>query len=201
MRPTEGEFAQIVTRHRDTAISGLNFEPNVTAGLAKSEVELLTLDLSQVSKGWERRRVVENMPSLPKVRGLYMFVWAPPLTLMQECGKQSHVVSWVLYVGKAGVDGGTHDTIKDRYASEYKKYVSTSANVLWQSKTSDHSAVRAERMKKFFSLQPLDFWFLPMEDTNMISGLEKRLIRYLNPPLNKQHSGPKIRPANTVSAF
>ncbi|NQE65004.1 hypothetical protein E1H18_785 [Caulobacter sp. RHG1] len=44
---------------------------------------------------------------------------------------------------------------------------------------------RAAALKKYLSLWPLEYWFLPVEDRTAIPDLEKRLIRLFAPPLNK----------------
>src|SRR5262249_51416484 len=125
------------------------------------------------------------------------FVWRPRLALKFASAPLEERFCWVLYIGKAGEKDGVKDTIRDRYQSEYSKYVGQDATCLW-----DHSPAekREQRLARFLTLRPLEYWFLTMTDFKDIEILEKKLIRMLCPPLNHQH-GRKLRPGKSVPAF
>jgi hypothetical protein len=202
VRPSEQEFEEIVSRNRESAIATLGFEPNLAAALTLSDVKLLTSDLRAFSSGWERLKVVENLAArLPRERGIYMFVWLPPLQLTASGSDNMSELYWILYVGKAGVAGGTHDTFQDRYISEYRRYVSSKPDDLWCPEQGNVQPSREDRMKRFLALQPLEYWFLPVERVEKIENLERRLIRLLNPPLNRKGTGPRLRPTSRGPAF
>jgi hypothetical protein len=202
IRPSEGEFEEIVSRNRESVIASLAFEPNLAAALSFRDVKVLARDLEKLSAGWERLKVVENLASMvPKERGIYMFVWVPPLQLALSGGNSVTDLYWILYVGKAGVAGGTLDTFQDRYIAEYRRYVSSAPDDLWHHKPGGGELSRADRMKKFLALQPLEYWFLPVTEVERIENLERRLIRLLNPPLNRKGTGPRLRPTSRGPAF
>ena len=201
-RPSEREFEEVVSRNREQRTAGLVFEPSLSVALSLSDVRLLSRDLAKASAGWEKLRVVENVASLiPRVRGLYMFVWTPPLDLQFVGSAAISGQAWILYVGKAGIAGGTQDTIQDRFLSEYRRYLFAPPEALWADERDEADQARAERMKKFLTLQPLEFWFLPIDQVYQIENLERRLIRLLNPPLNRKGIGPRLRPASRGPAF
>jgi hypothetical protein len=126
-----------------------------------------------------------------------MFVWRPEFTLRFAAPPEIERLSWVLYVGKAGKQGGTTDTIKHRYIGEYSKYVGKDPSCLWDSNAPKD---REDRLARYLTLRPLEYWFLIVEDLRDILILERKLIRLLRPPLNQQH-GPRIRPGKPVPAF
>jgi hypothetical protein len=104
----------------------------------------------------------------------------------------------VLYIGKAGIEDGKFDTIKSRYSSEYSKYVGGDIGCLWDDKP---AIEREQKLARYLTLRPLEYWFLPIPTTKDIPLLERKLVRLLKPPLNNQHSGPRIKPGKTVPAF
>ncbi len=147
---------------------------------------------------WERRTAVDTLgPSLPSVTGLYMFVWRPVLTIRFAAEPATEQPFWVLYIGKAGQEYGNHDTIRDRYISEYKKYVGKDPSCLWKE---CQPTSRGNRLALFLTLRPLEFWFLELSNVRDIAILEKKLIKLLRPPLNHQH-GAVVRPGKPVPAF
>ncbi len=125
-----------------------------------------------------------------------MFVWRPLLTLEIDNPPQTFRPSWVLYVGKAGEEGGTHDTIQHRYVSEYSKYVGKDPSCLWENSSLDD---RHARLGKYLSVRPLEYWFLLMESPRDIIHFERSLIKILNPPVNRQY-GVMLRATTTGPA-
>ncbi len=85
-----------------------------------------------------------------------MFVWRPCLTLRFDPHDEMQVVTFVLYVGKAGVEGGVSDTIQSRYQGEYSKYIARDASSLFGGEGSRDTR-RATR--KYLTLRPLEYWF------------------------------------------
>jgi hypothetical protein len=59
---------------------------------------------------------------------------------------------------------------------------------------------REQRLSRYLTLRPLEYWFLILDDVRDIEVLERKLIRMLWPPLNRQHKR-KLRPGKTVPAF
>jgi hypothetical protein len=126
-----------------------------------------------------------------------MFVWKPDLMFRFAAAPHVEQLCWVLYVGKAGTEEGKNDTIKHRYLNEYSNYLGKDASCLWDS----HAPTdREQKLARYLTLRPMEYWFLSMGDVRDILILERKLIRLLRPPLNAQH-GPKIRPGKTVPAF
>ena len=146
---------------------------------------------------WERHLATPTLgESLPDKKGLYMFVWKPQLKLEVENPRHTFQPSWVVYVGKAGIDGGTHDTVRHRYQTEYSKYVGKDPSALWSSAASDS---RHERLSRYLTLRPLEYWFLPVMDPTQLHHLERSLIKIINPPANRQH-GSRLRTTVTEPA-
>ena len=180
------EFVEVLCKFRGEPASILEFKPSIDALINSADC----LDLGQVlhpsETKWERLIAVENLGSmLPAERGLYMFVWRPDLTLQFSAVPETERFFWVLYVGKAGKEGGLADTIKNRYTTEYSKYVGKDPSCLWDS----HAASKREdRLARYLTLRPLEFWYLTMTEVPDIQLLERRLIKILQPPLNIQHS-------------
>ena len=129
--------------------------------------------------------------------GLYMFVWTPyfVVTTVEGKGTRDYRHQYVLYVGKAS--GGAHGTIRGRYKNEYKQYICQDPELLWEIETANN---RAQRLKKYLNLWPLEFWHKEVEHSEKIENLEKRLIRMLSPPINV-HSKPRYKLAKPEPAF
>lgn len=192
------EFEQVLAKYRDEAAPLLEFYPYVEHLIDSNYCKCLDKIIHAADVRWERRKAVENLGvSLPEVKGLYMFVWAPDFCFRFDGQAAAERIYWVLYVGKAGTQDGTHDTIKHRYLTEYSKYVGKDPSGLWNRQP---AVSREERLSRFLTLRPLEYWFLPLTKESDIELFEKKLIRMLQPPLNRQH-GPKIRPGKPVPAF
>ena len=191
------EYNLTLQKFRDVEPQALHFLPSVSRLIDIDHCEAISKMLHNVGARWERSAATATLgDSLPEERGLYMFVWCPKLTLEIENPNGTFSPSWVLYVGKAGVEGGTQDTIKHRYVSEYSRYVSGDPSCLWEQASVDD---RHSRLGRYLALRPIEYWFLPLSKPAEISHLERNLIRILNPPVNRQH-GAKLRATITEPA-
>lgn len=194
----DNEFFQLVHKYRDEAATPLSFEPAIEILIDSVHCESLVKSIHQGGSKWERMVATPALAAmLPAERGLYMFVWRPMLALKFAQPPNEERFCWVLYVGKAGQSDGTSDTLKDRYGSEYCKYVAKDATCLWDETPAES---REERLSRYLTLRPLEYWYLTLDNVRDIEVLEKRLIRMLRPPLNQQH-GRRLRPGKPVPAF
>ncbi len=189
------EFELILSKFRGQPASVLEFKPAIEALIDSKDCLALGKILHPVGLKWERINARETSGAmLPPERGLYMFVWRPELTIEFSSPPETERFCWVLYIGKAGSEGGTNDTIKNRYLSEYSKYVGKDPSCLWDS----HAASKREdRLARYLTLRPLEFWFLTMTSIPDIQLMEKRLIKILQPPLNIQY-GAKLRAGTPI---
>ncbi len=194
----EQEFTKALHKFRDEPIAHpLDFRPSLERLMDSPHCQQISTIFHNNAK-WERRKAVEGLGgSLPDKRGVYMFVWRPELSLPFENGSKEQL-SWILYVGKAGVETGTHDTIRDRYLTEYRKFVGGDVTSLWEKSPAN---AREERLARYLTLRPLEYWFLLLEAPRDIQILERKLIRMLSPPLNKQMAGPRLKSGTPVPAF
>lgn len=136
-------------------------------------------EIHDTFRRWEKFKVNPDVALiLPDRNGVYMFCWEPPLYFHFEEVCKSF--DWCLYVGKA-----ENTTIRGRFESEYRNYVSGDPKQLFKKMENPD---RKERLAKYFCLQPLSIWCLPVDDKQLIPDLEDKLIDLLNPPLNKQKS-------------
>lgn len=134
---------------------------------------------SELPGTWEARRATKGLwRTLPEECGIYMFVFQIPFQLTAEGGKINP--SYVLYIGRAG-DANSRRTFRDRYKGEYDKYIEGDPAALWENKPINS---RSEKLKKYLTIYPLEYWFYRIEDRSKISSIESKLIRFLNPPLN-----------------
>lgn len=194
----EQEFALLMHKFRFEPATPLQFQPCIELLIDGDFCKGIDKIIHEAGTTWERRIAVESLgTSLPDERGLYMFVWRPELTFRFSAAPQTERPCWALYVGKAGTEDGTKDTIRQRYLSEYSKYVGRDASCLWDAKD---AVERHDRLARYLTLRPLEYWFLPMLNVRDIGLLERKIIKLLNPPLNRQH-GVKIKPGKTVPAF
>ncbi len=195
----EEEFILLLHKFRDEPAVRLNFTPSIELLIDSRFCKGLDkLICPQGGPKWERRQAVETLgASLPDERGLYMFVWRPEFVFRFAAAPDTERFCWALYVGKAGIEEGKNDTIRTRYLSEYAKYVGRDASCLW---ADPPPADREQRLSRYLTLRPLEYWFLTLSTVRDIELFERKLIRLLQPPLNFQH-GPKIRPGKTIPAF
>lgn len=157
----------------------------------------LAEDLDRVAPdGWE---VVKATPTawrmIPPSPGLYLFVWQPAFELhvaTSPAGRKSF--PWILYVGKAG-DGTNQNTLKSRYKTEYASLVGADPEALW---SEGPPTTREERLKRFLSIVPLNFWYCAIEDGSAIQALERRFFALFCPPLNTAGSR-RLRPVGKAT--
>ena len=186
------QFNRLLVKFRDETTHPISFEPCLERLMDSSECLALTEILHGEGLKWERKPATSTLWSmLPDERGIYMFVWCPDLTFRFESPQDIAATDyerlrWVLYVGKAGVEEGKSDTLKQRYRSGYSKYVGQDPSPLWNRRPAENTR-REELLARYLTVRPLEFWYLLFEDPEDIRMLEKRLIKTLNPPLNKQH--------------
>ncbi len=150
----------------------------------------LDQDLREFASAWEVHQATENLaPALPDEPGLYMFVWRPQFQFQVD-GRPTHgSFPQLLYVGQAGASKTDHgNTIRQRY-KEYRRFLRASPESLW---TDTEPRTREQRLSRYLPLRPMEFWCTTVTDRNRIRGLEKRLIRLWNPPLNDSDR-PKLR--------
>lgn len=185
-------------KYRDEPLESLYFAPSID--LLMDAEHCVTVDQMAHGSGarWERLKATPTLASqIPDETGIYMFVWRPNIALRFSAPPETERLFWILYVGKAGGPDSPNATIRNRYQSEYRKYVGRDPSCLWSGPSPD---TRELRLARYLTLRPLEFWYLPIEKVAEISLLEKRLLKLLRPPLNYQH-GPKLRPGKTTSAF
>ena len=170
-----------LARHREQPSIGLGFSLPINWQLDSDLGAMLTKDLSAAGAAWEIRRATPSLwQSIPSKCGLYMFVYRSHLKMNLEDGNQ-HQATWALYVGRAGSSESMR-TLKDRYRGEYGKYVGGDPENLW---SSDPLTSRADMLRRYLSIWPLEYWFLVVEDREKIANLEDRLIKLFSPPLNR----------------
>jgi len=175
----------VLVKYRYESAALLYFAPCIEQLIDSNYCRNLTLLLHVKDLEWERYLATPTLgDALPREKGIYMFVWRPDFSMKFENNIEERL-TWILYVGKAGIEGGTNDTLKDRYKSEYSKYVGKDAGCLWEK--TDVSA-RRDRLKRYLTLRPLEYWCLPLENTGDILLYETKLLTLLRPPLNTQHS-------------
>lgn len=193
------ELKNLVHKHRDEYAAVLEFFPRIEKLVDGDHCKEIEKFVHSHGAVWEKQSATSDLSDvLPKEKGIYMFVWMPAFNFCFG-GSKKEASIWILYVGKAGVDDGTHDTIRNRYQSEYRKYIAADQTLLWDD--SPHET-RELRLKKFLNLWPLQFWYLPLGGVSNknIELIEKQLIRLFNPPLNTIHTR-RLRPSKTEPAF
>ncbi|MSO38006.1 MAG: hypothetical protein EXQ69_07120 [Acidimicrobiia bacterium] len=192
------EFNEALHKFSEESVThALHFRPSLERLMDTDHCQKLARIFHRTAK-WERANAVDTLgSSLPDARGVYMFVWRPALVLPFEAGPPERF-SWVLYVGKAGREGGNDDTIKNRYLREYGRFVGGDVTALWNR---DPPRYREERLARYLTLRPLEYWFLLLNDPQDIHLLERKLILMLSPPLNTQGKGPHLTAGAPIPAF
>ncbi|WP_172273707.1 hypothetical protein [Caulobacter sp. RHG1] len=169
-----------MARHRDQDSIALNIQFPINWQLDADLCGVIQGDLDRIGP-WESYKATPTLTNhIPAVSGLYMFVFRSHFKL-SLAAETAHTPLWVMYVGRAG-DGSSKQTLRDRYRNDYAKHVGGDPEQLWDDAPKLN---RAAALKKYLSLWPLEYWFLPVEDRTAIPDLEKRLIRLFAPPLNK----------------
>lgn len=183
-------------RHRDDDPPRLDFSVPLDRLMDVAHCKTLAQDLEHMGPdGWE---IVKATPTawrrIPSVAGIYMFVWQPAFGLRTAASARRTTFPWVLYVGSAG-DGSNKNTLKARYKGEYARLVGSDPEVLW---SGDVPTSREDRLGRFLSITPLQYWYCAIEDRAEIRALEKRLFALFAPPLNSAGS-PRLRPVGKAS--
>jgi len=192
MTLNDDEFRRAISRFRDTPASGLFFAPALEKFLDESVVRDIQEEFRGNGLKWERLNATPALASqLPRLRGIYMFVWTPGPVFEFASGSHRHHTAWILYIGKAGVEGGASDTFQDRYRHAYQRYVGGDPSVVWDGELP--GAGREDRLKRYLTLRPLQYWYLPLTDVGYIPILERRLVQLFRPPLNTHHGGIRAR--------
>lgn len=191
------EFRRVLQKHREEPASPLQFEPCLELLMDNDYCQILSQSIFDTGASWERLRAVSSLATrIPDDPGVYMFVWSPEFTIRFAAPPEQAGFRWVLYVGRAGgLDGGT-GTLRQRYANEYSKYVAQDPSRVWDSEA---ATTRTDRLKRYLTLRPLEYWYLPLKDPQEIQYLERRLIRLFGPPLN--HQGKRLRLGKPTPAF
>jgi hypothetical protein len=192
MMLNDDEFRRVVSRYRDTPACSLYFAPALGKFLDKSLVDAIQDEFRGNGLKWERRNATPSLATqLPRDRGIYMFVWTPGPVFEFDSGSHHHHTAWILYIGKAGVEGGASDTFQDRYRQAYQRYVGGDPSVVWAD--DPPRSGREDQLRRYLTLRPLQYWYLPLSDVRYIPILEKRLVQLFRPPLNTQHGGIRAR--------
>ena len=174
-----------VALNRETDFTPISFEPPLIPLLDLTHCSAWGEELKKHATKWEvRKATVDLWHQIPDASGLYMFVWRPPLHFQMEGHAKPHAFSWVLYLGLAGA-GDSKNTLKVRYKNEYAKYLHGDPARLFAKSS---SGGRSELFKRWLLLQPLEYWWAEVRDTDRLFDLEKHLIKLLAPPLNIHHN-------------
>lgn len=184
-----------LARHRNDRPPAVELNLPLFPNLDVARCNVVSSDLAKVGHKWEHQRAVKELwRTLPSTSGLYMFVFRSPLTLSAVAG--SHQPSWVLYVGRAGSETAAY-SIKERYRQNYAKYVEGDPELLW---STDQIANRDQKLARYLTIYPLEFWWLEVPDLAKIKPLEDHLIKMLDPLLNKTQKL-NLRPSAPEPAF
>ena len=196
------EFQEQVKVRGSEAPLALKFIPNIAQLLDRDVPAGLMKEFEKADIKWERLKAVSELgragSRIPKERGVYMFVWVPGIRFAFAAPVvPDHNLAWVLYVGKAGVEGGEKDTLHQRFSSDYARFVGQHPDALW---ARDTGAVdRDAQLSRYLTLRPLEYWYLTITDVARIKDIESRLVSSLRPPLNKR--GLLARHGATEPAF
>ncbi|MFD1663694.1 hypothetical protein ACFSL4_37435 [Streptomyces caeni] len=188
-------LSRIALRYREEDSPALLIEAGITRMLDTPTHQVLQQDLEDMATPWQIFPATDQLASnLPDSPGLYMFVWRPGFRLRLHgdhsgpLADTSGSFPLILYIGQAGGASRGTNTLRNRYKN-YRKHLRGDPEELW---TQSEPRRRAERLTRYLSLGPLEFWCAVVEDRSRIEGLEKRLIRLFNPPLNDQNR-PRLR--------
>ncbi|AMB45066.1 hypothetical protein [Methylobacterium sp. AMS5] len=169
-----------LAKYREQPAVGLEFTFPVSWQMDEEACQVIAAELKSHGTKWECRRAVPDLyQSLPSKTGIYMFSFHSKLCL-SLASDDKFAPSWVLYVGRAG-SRTSERTLKERYRSEYTKYVGGDLEELWSDVAPKG---RPQLLRRYLCVYPLEYWYCTIEDRTKIEYLEEKLIRYLSPPLN-----------------
>ncbi len=189
-------WRETISRHADENPTPISFNPSVRYLQDDEYCRTLHEDLQRLGGHWERRKATTDLGEmLPASPGLYMFIWVRHRLLGNVSNNSDFFFNWCLYVGQAGAD--SNNTLRSRYKQEYRKYLEAKdPEIFW---STDKSTSRKNRLQKVLSLEPIEYWYVQIDDQTKINNLESRLIKLLNPPGN--HQGLALRPQASRPAF
>jgi hypothetical protein len=192
----DGDFQQLIRARRDEPAVPLHFAPCIERLVDRDLCESVLRITQTLGVCWERYMAHDTLDSqLPAERGVYMFVWRPGISF-SFTATQQQTLPWILYVGKAGTSEGVADTLPARYKT-YRRYIGKSPVLLWNRIP---PRTREERLARYLTLRPLEYWFITMKEVSEISRLEKHLIKLFRPPINDHHAR-CLRPGRATPAF
>ncbi|MFF4605265.1 hypothetical protein ACFY12_21345 [Streptomyces sp. NPDC001339] len=183
-------LTRIAQRYSEEDSPALPMEVGLHRMLDVERCQQLEADLREFALPWEVYLATEDLAAaLPDAPGLYMFVWRPQFQFHVDSRPAYGSFPKLLYVGQAGASTTDYgNTIRQRY-KEYRRYLRGNPESLW---TDSEPQTRAQRLSRYLPLRPMEFWCTTVADRSRIRGLEKRLIRLWNPPLNDVDR-PKLR--------
>ena len=194
----DDEYRNVIEGHQDNLAISLDTALNLPWLLSHVRCDALIREIQAVGSHWEcfpaNRELADHLPNLP---GVYLFVWRPKIEFDFGAHAKRERLMYPLYVGKAGIQGGTFDTIRNRFRQDYQRFMQKSPAVLWD--TTNPPRSREDRLRCFLSLRPLEYWYLPVEDRSLVErveSIERRLLALLSPPINNHHST-GLRPGTT----
>lgn len=138
--------------------------------------------LAEVGGIWEKRKATQTLwREIPASKGLYMFVWRPDFAFQMAAPQgSSYSPATVIYIGQAGFNSS--NTLRQRYKGEYSKYLSEDPAILWEEVDRE---TRADRLRRFLQLRPLEYWYTEIDDPASIKQLESALLRMFRPVVNR----------------
>jgi hypothetical protein len=174
-------LSQLITANRDNAPDPL--ELCLPLDRALDEVWCSTASSSILkNKKWKVKTATQELGEfLPDKTGIYMFVWRLLFPMPTEL-EIDHKFRYVLYVGKAGGEGN-YSNIQKRYVSGYSKLIGAHPEDIWKRDATE----RDEVLRRFLAFKELEYWYIEIENTNLIDAHEQTLIKLFNPPGNTQH--------------
>ena len=193
----DNKLGDALALNRSFGVPTLAFDVRLSYLLDKEHCQQISKSVERYGGYWEIRKATSSLwKQLPSKSGIYMFVWVPDLAMRLAQESSRIDLKWILYVGRAG-DVDSSNTIKERYRAEYSKYVGGDPSILWEESA---PKTREERLKRYLTLSPMQYWYLEVEEKRHLPKIEKQLIKLFSPPLNRQ-GGPRIKTGKPIEAF
>jgi hypothetical protein len=189
--------SRAIALHREDPSPSLPFALPIDKLMDDAHCRHIAEALKSLGGGWMSKKATKDLwRQLPEEPGLYMFVWTPCLSMtLERAPDNPHRFCWILYIGKTGDRGAM--TLRQRYRSGYAKYVERDPEALWDKQ---EPKGRAARLARYLRIQPLEYWYIVINDRPKIDQLEKRLVALLSPPLNRTGL-PKLQINRPEKAF
>jgi hypothetical protein len=186
-------LGELVRQYRDSPSPVLPNQLALLRLLDKAGCETLRGDLQRHGLPWEVRMATQRTwEMIPDQPGLYMFVWRPWFRFDVAEEQRPIDLVQVLYVGQAGSGKYRQATLRSRYKTGYSKYFPSDPARLWEER---EVLRRNDRLERYLSLQPLEYWFTVIEAREQIGLLEDRLLQMLNPVINRDRRPKLVRGA------